>query len=1166
MFVADESMRKYFDDLDSATLKCYGVTNKARAKGLDPDKEASILLADNLAGRVEGLTAAIAPQIKDSGLKERIQELEEKYGLQDWRVACVIALEVAQEKFCSFDDKRFAMETGIRVGFAYVTVGVVASPLEGFVRLELKERKDGKEYFCLYYSGPVRSAGGTGASVSLVLADYVRVHMGYGAYDPDEKEMKRTFSELDFYHERITNLQYFPSSKECEFMTQHLPLQVDGDPSEKLEVPNYKDLPRVSTNRIRSGFCLVMGEGICQKAPKVWKQLSKWGEEMGIGHWKFLGEFVTLQKEIKSKGSVAVESDAKIQPDFTFIKDLVAGRPIVSYPLSVGGLRLRYGRCRTSGFSGDAMSPASLVVLDKYIAIGTQFKIERPGKGTTISVCDVLEGPIVKLKDGSVVFVENAEHAEEINEDIEEIIFLGDILVNYGDFLNRAHSLVPAGYCEEWWGLELEKAVGDSGDCSEILKDVMRYKISFEEAYGLSLKYGIPLHPRFTFHWKDVSLEQLQSLLGLVKHHVLKDDRVILPFEYDLNSSLSEEDPKRVLELLGIPHFVTHKEYLVLEGDWAKAFRCSLGFYSKELDRENFVLPGDFKGGSLDFVNSLSEAVLRDKSGIFIGARMGRPEKAKMRKLTGSPHVLFPVGEEGGRLRCFQSSLEKGVVTGQFSLYHCSNCNEEVVFSQCPFCHSEAKKVYYSRDRGIIHEKEDGEDFVYPYKTLKLDIHKYFNAALKRLGMQAYPELIKGVRGTSNKEHIPEPLEKGILRAVHGIYVNKDGTTRYDMTEQPLTHFKAKEIGTSVEQLKNLGYVADIHGKELVSDEQIIELKCQDVVLPACPDSLEEGADAILFRVCRFIDDLLEKFYKVERFYNLEKPSDLVGHLLVSLSPHTSAGVLNRIIGFSKTQGMLAHPLLHSLMRRDVDGDEAGVMMLMDALLNFSPKLLSDHRGARQDEPLVLSTKIIPAEVDDMIFDMDVAWKYPLELYEAALEYRKPWDVKVEIFNSRLNTEGQYVGLGFTHDTSDLNSGVLCSSYKTIPSMQDKVLGQMAIAERLRAVKEADVARLIIERHFIRDLKGNLRKFSMQQFRCVGCNSKFRRPPLKGSCTKCSGKIIFTISEGSVIKYLEPSLSLAEKYDLPVYLRQTLELAKQRIDTVFGKEDEMQEGLGKWFG
>ena len=262
---------------------------------------------------------------------------------------------------------------------------------------------------------------------------------------------------------------------------------------------------------------------------------------------------------------------------------------------------------------------------------------------------------------------------------------------------------------------------------------------------------------------------------------------------------------------------------------------------------------------------------------------------------------------------------------------------------------------------------------------------------------------------------------------------------------------------------------------------------------------------------------------------------------------------------------MLAHPLYHSIMRRDADGDEAGVMLLLDALINFSPKLLSGNRGATQDEPLVLTSTIIPSEVDDMVFDMDIAFKYPLELYEYSLDYKMPSEINVITLNQFLRTEKQYEGYGFTHDTTDFNNGVRCSSYKTIPSMQEKVEKQMALCEKLRAVDERDVARLIIERHFIRDIKGNLRKFSMQEFRCVKCNEKYRRPSLRGNCIKCKGKIIFTISEGSVLKYLEPSLALAEKYKVSKYLQQTLELVKQRAEMLFGKEKDRQDNLNKWF-
>ena len=335
--------------------------------------------------------------------------------------------------------------------------------------------------------------------------------------------------------------------------------------------------------------------------------------------------------------------------------------------------------------------------------------------------------------------------------------------------------------------------------------------------------------------------------------------------------------------------------------------------------------------------------------------------------------------------------------------------------------------------------------------------------------------------------------------------------------------------------------------------------------MPACEESPDEGADKVLVRVSNFVDDMLEKIYGLERYYNASKSEDLVGHLVIGLSPHTTAGIAGRIIGFSGTQGFLTHPFYHSFMRRDCDGDEAGIMLMMDASLNFSRKFLPAHRGATQDEPIVLTSTLIPVEVDDMCFDIDVVDKYPLEFYQAAMEYKMPWDVKITKYSDWLNTEKQFEGAMFTHDTENFNNGVRCSAYKSIPSMQDKVLGQMKMAEKIRAVDENDVARLIIERHFIRDIKGNLRKFSMQQFRCVACNDKYRRPPLAGKC-KCGGKIIFTIAEGSIVKYLEPALSLAKRYNLPPYLKQSLDLVKRRIESVFSKDSDKQEGLGKWFG
>ena len=1170
-----EELEDYFKEIENKVAGIYKVANKARKKGFDPEEEVAIPLAKNMAERVEGLVGALIPDMINSGLSKRIQGIEKEYGKLDWRVALSIALEVVHEKFCKFENKVKAMEAGIRVGLAYLTLGVVSSPLEGFVELKLKKRKDGKEYFCLMYSGPIRSAGGTAGAFSVVIADYIRKNMGYDLYDATEKEIRRMVTELYDYHERVTNLQYLPNEKEIRFLVKNLPVQIDGDPSEKIEVSNYKDLDRIETNQIRSGPCLVLGECLAQKASKLWGTMSRWSDNLGLEHWSFLENFLSLQKNIKAKNK---PSTKKILPVYTFIEDLVAGRPVLTYPLAAGGFRLRYGRNRISGYSATSIHPSTMHILKNYLATGTQLKLERPGKATAITVCDTIEGPIVKLKDDSVLRLDDEKITKKLVNEIKEILFLGDILISYGDFYNRAHTLLPPGYCEEWWALEVEHATVklfgtldldklallleiEIPHLEKLFKDPINTKLDAKTAFTISRKLNVPLHPKYTYHWGLISIE---DFIYLFKHVI--DSKISLNNDAATKLVMKYNEPlKLILDNLGLPHLIANKEFIVVEDDDAHTISEIFNLKEKQESTMFEISPKD-NNETLSLINRVCGIKIKDKSGVFIGARMGRPEKAKMRKLTGSPHVLFPIGEEGGRLRSFQSTFEGNKVTAEFPIFYCKKCNKKTIFSVCETCDGKTEKRYHCSTCGITESKECKHGYTASYLKQTINMKSYFDTYIKKLNIKVYPDLIKGVRGTSNKDHIPEHFIKGVFRAKYDLHVNKEGTIRYDMTQLPITHFNPKETNTSVEKLRELGYKKDISGAELVDEEQILELMPQDVILPSCNESPELGAEKILLKTSFFIDDLLQEFYKIRRFYNMKSEKDLLGTLVAVLAPHTSAAGVGRIIGFSKTQGFFAHPMFHASTRRDCDGDECSIMLLMDVLLNFSKQYLPGKRGSTQDAPLVLTSKLIPSEVDDMVFDLDVCWRYPLEFYDACVNFKQPREIEMEQFGKRLDTDRQYHGLGFTHNVSNLNKGVICSAYKTLPSMEEKLKGQMELADKIRAVDESDVAKLVIEKHLIRDIRGNLRKFSMQQFRCTTCNEKYRRPPLVGKCLKCDGKIIFTISEGSIIKYLEPAISLADKYNLPPYLKQNLELTKRSVESLFGKEKEKQEGLGRWFG
>ncbi|MBT4136035.1 DNA polymerase II large subunit [archaeon] len=1639
---------EYFDKLGDEIQRNYKAAELARAKGLDPVGKVEVPLAMTMAEKVIRLISTVYPQLDNPEVIKRLLDLEKEYGALEPQVSFKIAEEIAKEKYCKFETQLEAMDAGIRVGFAYATLGVVSSPIEGFTEIRSGKTQTGETYIKAFFSGPIRSAGTTATCLVLMIIDYIRQQFGYARYDPTEQEIKRFATELLDYHERVTNLQYCPTEEEMFFIAKNIPIQICGDPTEKREVSNYKDLPRVETNFIRGGFCLAAAEGLAQKAPKGLRLLKKTQNSgIKVHDWEWLDDYVELHEKRTTGKSSGGDSP-------TYIKDLVAGRPVFGHPQK--GFRFRYGRSRVAGFSAVSVHPATMGISNDFIATGTQLKIEKPTKGCITTPCDDIDGPIVKFRNGSVKKITDYDEAKEIYNEVEEIIYPGDLLFPLGDVLNRNAMLVKPGYVEEWWNLELKKAKGAG------LDDY--YNVDLNRAIKISEELKIPLHPNFIYYWNQIDIDGFLSFIDWFNHSRVNEGKLLFPY----NSSEKErfQKGKRVLELLGIPHDVSI-ENVVLSKYEKEALFVNLGLdkdYEGELDInfnfKEFFSKFGWKGKNtkgvdeineadvkkeinegevvLKVINELSKFIIKDKAGEFIGSRMGRPEKAKLRRLIGSPNVIFPVGEEGGRLKSVNEAMSIGSVKADFPFNYCKKCDRESIYNLCEICGSECEKKNYCR---MCKQEVEGKCKVHDsserYKYGRIDMKHYYDNARGKLNYLKtdVPVLIKGPKTTSSGEHNIERLEKGMLRAKYGLCVNKDGTIRYDMTEMPLSHFKPCEIEVSVEKLKELGYYKDCFGNELVSDEQILELKPHDVLLPCNEKCGDEKADDVFVNICKFMDDLLVKVYGLEPFFNVKTRSDLIGHLCVCMAPHNCAGVISRIIGFCKVQGLMGSPYIHAAMRRDCfdyssyipirdnkgwriikigelveklkpnnkvdnygtkekkvdefytlngknlkevkinnftkhtklpmleiktalgkkiqvtenhkflvngemrrasnlkigdklpllrniniksknlneinllnelmdeelmirdikgiislldrdkiyqiidklkitkrqfrnfhvrdsypikfvleldekvkqeickighisgkrdnvkhpiiinltdelleviglyvaegysrsidgkkglnqvyissndkkirefikktiknsfglvpsekkedrvtfsskifylfftkilesgsiakekripslflnlklgrlacllrgyfegdgscekkrkkvscdsvsegllndlefclarfnifvkryeyekepgsklkefyirkkrdipkfkitkliigvdfiknfekigflsdrknnilknyknmkkskmrieldkdyvydpivsigemgekesyclnvdskehlvvsngivsaqcDGDEAAIMLLLDVLINFSRKFLPSHRGGTQDAPLVLNGKIYAKEVDDQILDFELVDSYPLELYEKAEQKKHSSEIEIEMVKQRIaKDEDPYVNTGFTHNSKNFNLGATCSSYKTLPTMKDKVEAQMLLCEKLRAVDQGDVARLIIDRHFMRDLKGNLRKFSQQKFRCGKCNTSFRRPPLNGKCPNCPGKIIFTISYGSIVKYLEPAIDLTKNYNVPAYIGQDLQLTKKYIESIFGKDNEKQEALGKWF-
>ncbi len=1549
-----DKIKKYFDSLTDYADKALAVAGEARKKGLDPCDEVEIKLAEDVAARVEGL---VGPK----GVAQVIRDLE-KTGIDRKTVACEIVKKIARGELIQ-GDKQKLLDQAVRVGVGVLTEGVLVAPTEGIGKICIAKNADGSERVDVYYAGPIRSAGGTIAALSVVMADIARKELNLGEFRPTESEIERYVEEIDLYDRRCARLQYRPKDEDIRTIVKNIPICINGEPTNPVELSVHRDTHGVSTNRVRGGIALVIGEGIAQKAPKVLKYTKK----INLDGWDWVENIVKVKKK---------EKNVEIKPIWTYLNELVAGRPVIAYPGYKGGFRIRYGRSPMAGIMSRAFHPATLEITNGFLALGTQGKIERPGKGCIMTLCDDCEPPVVRLKDGRVLKLETREQAQELDDKIDQVLFVGDMLVPIGDMIKSGHPIVPDAWCEEWW--------------HEILKskELNDKQLEGWELVKFSLNNSLPLAPKLTKAWNDLDETEIEQLKDVLKQF---EGQEIDNLELENNQNI-----KDILEKLYVLHHIEKEKTIELEKQNARIF----------LDDHPSVLlvalglwkPNDGKNkkeneGSLKLINQLSPIEIKPWCSLYIGLRMGRPEKAKIREMRPAIHSLFPIGKLD-RMRNIAATAQQLETNGK-SLYieiakrKCEKCGQETIFSKCDLCNS---KTVASKEK---------------FERKPVNLYMLWKKAYTNLNVQP-PKSVKGVIGMMTASKIPERLEKGILRVQHGIYVYKDGTSRFDATDVPITHFKPKDIQTSVEKLKELGYNKDWQGNPLENDDQVIEIFPQDLIIN------EHGVD-FMINTGNFVDDLLVKFYGMKPFYNFKKGEDVYGHMVIGLAPHISAGTLARVIGQTKIRGTLGHPyyhtakrrncfhkdefvtvyndewqtltfedlynkienniktddfgtltkkmkkyqtlsyntktkqfeikeithvskhkpkpmvkiktkngleiittqdhpfvsremnkikaeeitevltpkiikinendiqefdlkkyskevmikineniiepktykklseklninyktftnyvyiksypleLLHKLnktiprkvkisakrdnlnvkqfikndkyllfligfyiaeghmkkqqklsytvnfcsVRKDIrvkiaktiekvfgikpsinkntisissriiynffenlnigknaqnknipnfvmslplnkvkhllkgyfygdgsvslgstlevnatsinrkllyqtswllqrfgiknsisksnrminsklildfygkpkeltsykirmysdfaeqyinkigfayykqenalnklklwqkkkrknratsinncyienvktkenvkaqesysitvkdnhtliasniltyncDGDEDAIILLMDAFLNFSMMFKPEIRGGSMDMPIVLTTILNPKEVDDEVHVMEKNSSYPLSFYEAAENY----DLNLEgiiLVEQTLGTPAQYEGFGFTHNIKDMNNGPTTTKYIKFKSMRDKLMAQLVVQERIRAVDNRAAAEKVILSHFIPDLYGNLRGFSQQTVRCVQCNEKFRRAPLKGKCTKCGGKIVLTIHAGGVKKYLNLSKEICTRYDLPDYLKQRIMLLEKDIANIF--DDELKEQL-----
>ncbi len=1088
-------MESYFRHLEGSVDRAYEAAAKARRSGVDPSLEPEIPRAQDMASRVEKLLA----HLHVDGIAEEIRTLAATMPREE--VAVTLARRLARDPTRS-GSVRDRVEVALRVGLAVLTEGILVAPLEGLADVQLRSFGSSPPYLELDYAGPIRAAGGTAQALSVLLADIVRRDLGIAAYRADPAEIGRFKEEIPLYkfHQ---HLLYVPTADEIERVVAHLPVAVSGESTEgDAEVSAFRDLPRVPTNGLRGGACLVIAEGLCQKAPKLRKVVDK----LRLDGWEFLSEL----------GQHGKDDDDPHAPKY--LQDAVGGRPVLAHPNRPGGFRLVYGRARTTGLASCGLSPATMVVLQHFVAIGTQVKLEYPGKAAAIGVCDRLDGPIVELDDGTVASVPTAEEAQRLLPRIRRIVDLGEILVGFGEFLENNRPLVPGAYSPDWHRAELRAAGAPDAAASPA---------TIAEAVATARRHGVPLHPRWLLFWHDLTPAEVRALGDHVERAGRwRDGTLALPVDGAW---------RELLLRLGFLSRPEGADGVVGEPSSSAALVLGLGLEpeGEALARRNPLDP--VEADPLGYASRLAGVELRARGPSRVGGRVGRPEKAYFRAMQPNVHGLFPVSDAGGPTRSIAEAARRGDGGGvrvELGIRKCPACGRGSVWNRCP-CGA--------------HTDATGETGV---QRLPLDV--LWKEALARLSLPKTPT-VKGVKGLLSVGKVPEPLEKVILRASHGVSVYQDGTARFDLTNLPLTHFRPSEVGLAVAQAVRLGYERDYAGAELTDPEQLLELRPQDLVVP-------RSCGEYLLRLARFVDDELVRLYGTEPFYRADTIDDLLGAIVVALAPHTSGAVAGRVVGFTTAEACFAHPVFHAAKRRNCDGDEDSVTLLLDALLNFSHAYLPETRGSRMDKPLVLTTRLVATEVDKEAQNVDVGESYPLELYRAAARRGSPKEVEplIDLVAHRLSTERALSGYRFTHDTARIAGGPVRSAYRDGRVMSDLVERSVTLATQIRAVDLPEAVALVLNAHFLPDVMGNLKGFATQKFRCRGCGTSYRRPPLTGRCTtvlpnreRCGLELQSTVYEASVRKYLPLAQRLAEIDGITPYVRQRIRLLTDSLATLF---------------
>jgi DNA polymerase II large subunit len=67
--------------------------------------------------------------------------------------------------------------------------------------------------------------------------------------------------------------------------------------------------------------------------------------------------------------------------------------------------------------------------------------------------------------------------------------------------------------------------------------------------------------------------------------------------------------------------------------------------------------------------------------------------------------------------------------------------------------------------------------------------------------------------------------------------------------------------------------------------------------------------------------------------------------------------------------------------------------------------------------------------------------------------------------------------------------------------------------------------------------------------------------PLTGDCRECGGRVNLTVHQGSVNKYVDTAIEVADRFGCRPYTKQRLKVLEESLESIFEDDTNKQSGI-----